>query len=790
MSNKLSRQKYGRPRKIKRAIILLLIFLNSGNAWPATNSSTTAVQNTANSSEAKYFQSQKTLLSDYTHGQLLQSCHKSNNSGDSYTALRYGVNAWNNAKANNEWKPRIEIIQCIVNAITIGGAANRDGLSLSQNILKELEIIRERLLKRLTSEEEYALEYLKGQVYGWLYFNNQNDSDRRNALKSLFNSINIAKNLGLSNEYIVVALTSLGAFYDPQNKDSFNTTIKNQIYELLANADSLPHGHRFATFRIAGWISEKDNQLEEALAYLREAENKAIRDSDKERIRDDILRVKRLMNKLGDKESAILSEKRTIDLVKSLWNQLITLEYGERQVLLKDRRWGSTLAEGYSYPRLSSLFDYELNIRNLALEAEKAIANRQQARMPEILNLSDIKKSFYKDDLLILLGTIETNFTKETTPYRDLKAAPRIRDYVVTNSIGNSSSYFAAFVTSDQEDFRWLGTSSLTDRWVELLLDNINQNTEESQAIFDKLSDRLAQDLIPPTGKNNIYIVPYGAFARIPIASMLNIGAKRISYLKPPRIILLSSAKQILALDNNKIKPKLSFSIFSNPQLAESSSTRIKDYEAKGAWSSLPFTSTEGRNLKQIFKNATVLESEKFSITEFQKIAQKPGVIHLATHAFYRPPDKASGQNNEQAGIVFSGANSHSNLLNNPSILTSQAISAMDMNHIEMLTISGCESAKGQSFSIEAWSGLQRALMIAGVKSSLSALWKVDDAATAEFMTRFYQRLKLGGGRADALAATQKEFRDGISGKPDEWRRPYYWAAWQLVGDWRPIKGL
>jgi len=24
----------------------------------------------------------------------------------------------------------------------------------------------------------------------------------------------------------------------------------------------------------------------------------------------------------------------------------------------------------------------------------------------------------------------------------------------------------------------------------------------------------------------------------------------------------------------------------------------------------------------------------------------------------------------------------------------------------------------------------------------------------------------------------------------NNWKEPYYWAAWQLVGDWRPIKGL
>ena len=53
------------------------------------------------------------------------------------------------------------------------------------------------------------------------------------------------------------------------------------------------------------------------------------------------------------------------------------------------------------------------------------------------------------------------------------------------------------------------------------------------------------------------------------------------------------------------------------------------------------------------------------------------------------------------------------------------------------------------------------------------------------FMTSFYKKLKAGEGRADALAATQKEFRNhSITG----WRHPYVWAAFQLSGDWRPIQ--
>ncbi|MFL0724550.1 MAG: hypothetical protein AB8A40_10415 [Prochlorococcus sp.] len=38
------------------------------------------------------------------------------------------------------------------------------------------------------------------------------------------------------------------------------------------------------------------------------------------------------------------------------------------------------------------------------------------------------------------------------------------------------------------------------------------------------------------------------------------------------------------------------------------------------------------------------------------------------------------------------------------------------------------------------------------------------------------------------MAATQRQFREN----PQEpgWDHPYYWAAFQLSGDWKPIEGL
>ena len=52
-------------------------------------------------------------------------------------------------------------------------------------------------------------------------------------------------------------------------------------------------------------------------------------------------------------------------------------------------------------------------------------------------------------------------------------------------------------------------------------------------------------------------------------------------------------------------------------------------------------------------------------------------------------------------------------------------------------------------------------------------------------MESFYLKLKNGEGRTSALSSTQKEFRNHPI---KAWRHPNVWAAFQLSGDWRPIK--
>ena len=96
----------------------------------------------------------------------------------------------------------------------------------------------------------------------------------------------------------------------------------------------------------------------------------------------------------------------------------------------------------------------------------------------------------------------------------------------------------------------------------------------------------------------------------------------------------------------------------------------------------------------------------------------------------------------------------------------------------ELIVLSACETASGKTMFGEATLGLSEAFIIAGASNVVSSLWKVDDAATAEFMHRFYRHLiNKNQSPAAALRATQLEMLSH-----PVYSDPHFWAAFVVQG--------
>ncbi|MFN0123353.1 MAG: CHAT domain-containing tetratricopeptide repeat protein [Blastocatellia bacterium] len=99
----------------------------------------------------------------------------------------------------------------------------------------------------------------------------------------------------------------------------------------------------------------------------------------------------------------------------------------------------------------------------------------------------------------------------------------------------------------------------------------------------------------------------------------------------------------------------------------------------------------------------------------------------------------------------------------------------------ELVVLSACQTGLGREVRGEGLVGLTRGFMYAGAARVVVSLWNVNDRATAELMTRFYQRmLRHGQTPAAALRAAQVEMW-----KQKQWAAAYYWAAFVLQGEWR-----
>jgi CHAT domain-containing protein/tetratricopeptide (TPR) repeat protein len=220
-------------------------------------------------------------------------------------------------------------------------------------------------------------------------------------------------------------------------------------------------------------------------------------------------------------------------------------------------------------------------------------------------------------------------------------------------------------------------------------------------------------------------------------------------------------------------------------------------------WSPLPGTDREARALAPLLQVARPITAQAATATLVLR-QRGPRILHIATHGFFRPDQPAvsaqpllgarsdAGSSTAQredplvrSGLVMAGANHPDADPTDDGYLTAAEVTGMDLNGTQLVTLSACASGLGELQPGEGVYGLQRALTVAGARSTLLSLWSVDDEGTKAFMEAFYSRLINGEGRAEALAQTQAAFRRHAN---PLFRNVYVWGAFQLSGDWRPIR--
>ncbi|XP_078359151.1 uncharacterized protein LOC144643699 isoform X1 [Oculina patagonica] len=108
-------------------------------------------------------------------------------------------------------------------------------------------------------------------------------------------------------------------------------------------------------------------------------------------------------------------------------------------------------------------------------------------------------------------------------------------------------------------------------------------------------------------------------------------------------------------------------------------------------------------------------------------------------------------------------------------LLTMSDISQVRLR-AKLVVLSCCHSGRGQ-IRAEGVVGIARAFLGSGARSVLAALWALEDSATEQFMSRFYEHLVCGQSASESLHEAMKWMR--CNGYPEVRQ----WAPFMLIGD-------
>lgn len=179
----------------------------------------------------------------------------------------------------------------------------------------------------------------------------------------------------------------------------------------------------------------------------------------------------------------------------------------------------------------------------------------------------------------------------------------------------------------------------------------------------------------------------------------------------------------------------------------------------------------------------------------FKREAPRSALVHVASHGFFLDlgcvedaglPAGFSSNPLLRSGVALAGANRRGQAPGGEDgILTAEEIASLDLTGTSWVVLSACHSGVGEPVAGEGVLGLRRAVQVAGARTLVLGLWRVDDAASRRWMRALYtSRIR---GRRDTARAVMEASLETLAECRRRGQRPSpaAWAPFIAAGDWR-----
>jgi CHAT domain-containing protein len=667
------------------------------------------------------------------------------------------------------------------------------GLGLIYSELKEYSKAEEYYLESLevikNTLGENNLEFLRNHInLGILYYDLE---DYTSAERCYLKSLEIIKNtLGEYNIYYAKLLHNIGMLYvDLQDyskaKEYYYENAQILQEDYLKSIDYMTEKQRESYWHKIG-ISYKFaypyfvykyyfiNPSISTFAYVNELFTKGLLLASTNEVRNSIL-------KSGD--SVLIKQ----------WNELI--ETKQVVMHLEEKDPSSSQLEIYRH-RADSL-EKQMTISSVAFRESKEQWN---------INWESVKKQLSKNEVAI--EYFSAPLSQDSTMYCALL-------------LRHNSKYPELIPLFEEKEVTDI-TSTINESIDNSLLYNNKYGATLSEKVWSKILPRVKEG-------ETIYFSPSGLLHQLAIEFLPVDSASTMSDIY--NMVRLSSTREIVT---NKSKESyksavvyggIHYDLDNNVILEESNRypevkhrTLENDSINRGSAKFLPGTKEEAERINKLLSDNKIevkfFKTKTANEESFKSLSGKHNnILHIATHGFTwtdstareqdyfadRMKMQLMGDNKmrgpvidplDRCGLLFAGANT---ALQGKSkelpdgvqdgILTAQEISLMDLRDAELVVLSACETAKGDITS-EGVFGLQRAFKMAGVKTIIMSLWKVDDSTTQLLMTEFYNNWIIKGlSKREAFKNAQNTVRyyKDEHGDCIYKDRPYYWAGFIML---------
>ena len=294
----------------------------------------------------------------------------------------------------------------------------------------------------------------------------------------------------------------------------------------------------------------------------------------------------------------------------------------------------------------------------------------------------------------------------------------------------------------------------LVDQYRQQLQDYRNPGFADSQEQLYKLLIRPIREEIAAAAPKQLSFILTGKLRYIPFETLYDSqnGKYLIEQYPIDYLTRLSTRSLSLATTSNRTSANTSVLAFGNP---------VPDPPQN-----LDGAEAEAKEIAQLIPGSETFLEQEATLNAFKTQAPRFPFLHLATHGCFNPQGCPS-INMQPNTLLF--ADQQYNIAD---------AALLGLTNTQLIVLSACQTAQQADANGEEISGLAYLFERAGARAVIASLWNAADTATKDIMVQFYENLKQGMSKSEALRQAKWSY---LKARPDA--HPFFWAPLVLIGN-------